>query len=109
MGSTSKAAPSSTEPGEGVEVVNAGELSPSTPTPAPANDDNRPDMDALHGVRYTGPYDRKILTTDDLRKMGVSSPQTDLVFEGADKSVVLTDINAETVNALLETGLFETF
>lgn len=87
---------SSTAPGEG-EVILPDESTNSEPT------EKRPAMKNLKGVQYSGMADERRVTVDDLKRIGVEDPQTDLVWNRANGFLVpATDLNAATVDALIE-------
>lgn len=67
-------------------------------------EDDAPRMSDLHGIRYRGLADRRILTRNDLIKLGVEEPkvQEDLVWDRSNGFTVPTaQFNAETRDKLL--------
>lgn len=81
------------------------EVQPQVPNIVdPEYSEKRPAMADLTGVKYeTGPMvDQHTITVDQLSKLGIEKPQTDLVWSKAnDWTVPITDLNAETLDALI--------
>jgi hypothetical protein len=66
-------------------------------------------MKDILGVQYTGFADVKIFTKDDLIKLGVQDPQTDLKWSREnDFWIPKSDLNAATVDALIKQPNFRT-
>lgn len=95
-------------------IVTAGD--PANDTPAPAGtviggdggehdlDGRRPPMKDLKGIRYSGMADHRVLTAEDLERIGVPKDQvqTELVWnKDNDFLVPITDVNAATLDAVI--------
>lgn len=104
VGTDAPAAVGSTEPGTGTVVPNnADDVNAPLVDKAP-----EPDFTEISGVKYVGPYDVRVLSVDDLRKMGVNSPQADLRWDSTNGKIVpKTSMNDETVTALKASSEFQ--
>ena len=59
----------------------------------------RPALKELSKVEYIGPSDVRVLTVEDLQRVGIDSPKGDLTFDaGNGHSVDIKDINAATAD-----------
>jgi hypothetical protein len=108
MAETSKKDEAATPTAQPVVVNGAPEDSKPEADAAPTENPSRPLMKNLKGVKYSGIADRKIFSVEDLKALGAVDPQTDLEWNAKNDFTVLdTDVNASTVDALIKLPEFK--